>query len=119
VKSIELARQAYLETDLKHKLARYHSDPDSPFWGWNNIWLKAEFLDWSIEDKIAAIRCLLLAVQGLDDEYGTLEQVYGIARCVVQTEVVEITSCGHSPHRDKAQELIRIATGFMHNVAVA
>jgi predicted alpha/beta-hydrolase family hydrolase len=60
-----------------------------------------------------------VAVQGIDDEYGTLEQVYGIARRVEQTEVVEMTDCGHSPHRDQAREMIRIATGFMHNIAVA
>jgi pimeloyl-ACP methyl ester carboxylesterase len=35
---------------------------------------------WSIEDEIGTIRCPLLAVQGLDDEYGTLEQIRGIAR---------------------------------------
>jgi pimeloyl-ACP methyl ester carboxylesterase len=118
IKSIELAREAYLETDLKLKLAKYHNDPDSAFWGWNNIWLRPEFLDWSIEDEITAIRCPLLAVQGIDDEYGTLAQVHGIARRLAQTEVVELADCGHSPHRDQAQQLIRVVTGFMHdNVA--
>ncbi len=118
VKSIELAREAYLGSDLKLKLAKYHNDPDSAFWGWNNIWLHPEFLDWSIEDEIAEIRCPLLAVQGIDDEYGTLEQVHGIARRLAQTEVVELADCGHSPHRDQAQQLIRVVTGFMHdNVA--
>ena len=118
VESIELARKAYLESDLKLKLAKYHTDPDSAFWGWNNIWLQPEFRDWSIEDEIATIRCPLLAVQGIDDEYGTLLQVHGIARRGAQTEVVELADCGHSPHRDQAQELIRIATGFVHdNVA--
>ena len=58
----------------------------------------------------------LLAVQGVDDEYGTLEQVLGIARRVAQTEVVELADCGHSPHRDQTQELIRIATGFVHDI---
>ena len=119
VKSIELARKAYLETDLKRKLAKYHADPDSAFWGWNNIWLQPEFRNWSIEDEISTIRCPLLAVQGVDDEYGTLGQIHGIARRVAQTEVVEIADCGHSPHRDQAQELIQITTGFLHEVIVA
>jgi pimeloyl-ACP methyl ester carboxylesterase len=119
VKSIELARKAYLETDLKLKLAKYHNDPDSAFWGWNNIWLQPEFRNWSIEGEISAIHCPLLAVQGINDEYGTLEQIHGIARRVNQTEVVEMAGCGHSPHRDQVQELIRITTGFVHDVVAA
>ena len=116
VESIELARRNYLETDLKQKLARYHTDPDSAFWGWNQIWLQKAFREWSIEDEIAEIDCPLLAVQGVDDEYGTLEQVYGIARRVTQTEVVELEACGHSPHRDQAEKLINLVREFVAGV---
>ncbi len=106
VHSIALARQAYLDTDLRGKLARHHADPDSAFWGWNRIWLDAAFRSWSIEDEIAAIACPLLAVQGLDDEYGTLAQIRGIAQRVPQTELLELADCGHSPHKDQADALI-------------
>ena len=34
---------AYLHTDLRQRLARYHDDPDSAFWGWNDIWLHPPF----------------------------------------------------------------------------
>ncbi len=113
ISSIEKARRAYLETDLKHKLARYHADPDSAFWGWNDIWLDPDFRDWSIVDELAAIRCPLLALQGVNDEYGTLEQVRTIARQAPQTQLVELPQCGHSPHRDQAEELIRVITRFL------
>ena len=118
VDSIEQARRSYLETDLKQKLGRYHDDPDSAFWGWNDIWLKPAFRDWSIENELEAIRCPLLAVQGLDDEYGTLEQIHGIARRVAQTEIAELAGCGHSPHRDQPQQVIEITGRFLrHAVA--
>jgi len=113
IKSIELARSAYLETDLKERLAKYHNDPDSAFWGWNDAWLQADFRDWSIEDEISTIRCPVLAVQGIDDEYGTLEQVYGIGRRLKQTEVVELPDCGHSPHRDQTEKLIEVSQRFL------
>jgi pimeloyl-ACP methyl ester carboxylesterase len=113
ISSIEAARKAYLETDLKQRLQPYHADPDSAFWGWNDIWLNPLFRDWSIESELAAIRCPLLAVQGLDDEYGTLEQVYGIARRLDQARVVELAHCGHSPHCEQTQELIRVTIDFM------
>jgi pimeloyl-ACP methyl ester carboxylesterase len=114
IASIEKARQAYLDTDLRERLAKYHDDPDSAFWGWNDIWLHPPFREWSIEAEIAAIRCPLLAVQGVDDEYGTLEQIRGIARRVPHTQLVELDRCGHSPHRDQPQALIEATRRFIH-----
>ncbi|RZT97730.1 alpha/beta fold hydrolase [Rivibacter subsaxonicus] len=113
VNSIEKARNAYLETDLRQRLARHHDDPDSAFWGWNDIWLAPGFRDWTIEPELASIVCPLLAVQGLDDEYGTLEQIRGIARRAPQTELLELPACGHSPHRDQPEGLIAASTDFI------
>ena len=112
VSSIERTRAAYLETDLRDKLARHHDDVDSAFWGWNDIWLAPAFREWSIEDEIAAIRAPVLAVQGVDDEYGTMAQVDGIARRVKHVEVLKLSRCGHSPHRDQPEALIRAAVEF-------
>ena len=113
VASIAQARTAYLETDLRQRLAKYHDEPDSAFWGWNDIWLHPQFKRWSIEAELASIVCPLLAVQGLDDEYGTLEQIRGIARHVPQTELLELPDCGHSPHRDQAERVIAAVTSFI------
>lgn len=110
--SIAQARVAYLETDLRQRLARHHADPDSAFWGWNDIWLDPGFCPWRIDDQLASIHCPLLAVQGVDDEYGTLEQIRGIARKVPQCELLEIQACGHSPHKDHADQLIAAVSHF-------
>lgn len=113
VRSIEKARTAYLQTDLRQRLARHHDDPNSAFWGWNDIWLKPAFRQWSIEEEIGAIRCPLLAVQGLDDEYGTLAQINGITCRVPQAELLELPGCGHSPHRDQPEALITAMAAFI------
>ena len=113
IRSIEKAREAYLHTDLRERLARHHDNPDSAFWGWNGAWLHPAFRSWSIEAELPAIRCPLLAVQGLDDEYGSLEQIRGIARRVPQTVLLELPDCGHSPHRDLTGTLIRHVAGFI------
>jgi len=113
VDSIAKARAAYLETDLRQRLARHHDDPDSAFWGWNDIWLHSPFKQWSIEAEVATIRCPLLAVQGTDDEYGTLEQIRGIGRRVAQTQLLELPDCGHSPQRDQPQAVIDAASAFI------
>jgi pimeloyl-ACP methyl ester carboxylesterase len=115
VSSIERTRLAYLETDLRDKLARYHDDVDSAFWGWNDIWLHPPFREWSIERDIEPIRAPLLALQGVDDEYGTMEQIRGIARRVPHAKLLEIAHCGHSPHRDQPDQVIRAAVDFVRS----
>jgi pimeloyl-ACP methyl ester carboxylesterase len=117
VRSIAKARTAYQQTDLRQRLAKYHDDPDSAFWGWNNIWLHPPFKQWSIEQEIASITRPLLAVQGIDDEYGTLEQIRGIARRVPHTDLLELPDCGHSPHKDQATRVIAAASAFIHQHA--
>lgn len=117
VNNIEQARLAYQMTDLpnlKSRLARHHDDPDSAFWGWNRIWLHPGFRSWNIEKEIEAISCPLLAIQGVDDEYGTLKQIRGIALRVPQTQLLELNDCGHSPHRDQPDALIAAATAFIN-----
>jgi pimeloyl-ACP methyl ester carboxylesterase len=113
VASIEQARVAYETTELRARLAKYHDDVDSAFWGWNRIWLHPPFKQWSIEEEIRTIACPLLAVQGLDDEYGTLEQIRGIARRVPTAQLLELPDCGHSPHRDQPDALIRAVADFL------
>ncbi len=116
VSSIAKTRTAYVETDLRQRLARHHADPDSAFWGWNKIWLDPAFRSWTIVADVATITCPLLAIQGLDDEYGTLSQIRDIATSVPQTELFELAECGHSPHRDQPAQLIaRIEAFFKHH----
>lgn len=111
--SIEKSRVAYLEENLRQRLAKHHTNPDSAFWGWNSIWLHPHFREWSIEAEIETVRCPLLAVQGLDDEYGSLKQIHGIARRVAQTQLLELNHCGHSPHRDQPDIVIATASAFV------
>lgn len=113
IANIELARKAYLETDMPKKLGRYHDDVDSAFWGWNRIWLHPPFKQWNIENELGTIRCPVLAMQGIDDEYGTLRQIRDIALHVPQTQLLEIPDCGHSPHRDQPETAIVATVSFV------
>jgi pimeloyl-ACP methyl ester carboxylesterase len=112
--SIAQARRAYTEGGLKAGLAKYHADPDSAFYGWNDVWLSPAFRGWNIEAELAGIRAPLLAVQGVDDEYGTLAQIRNIALHLPQARLLELPACGHSPHRDQAPALLAAVTAFMH-----
>ncbi len=107
------AREAYEQTALRHKLGRYHDDVDSAFWGWNRIWLDTAFRTWNIEPEVAQIRAPVLAIQGCDDEYGTLAQIWGIAQRVPGTRLLELPDCAHSPHRDQPDAVVAAAVAFI------
>jgi pimeloyl-ACP methyl ester carboxylesterase len=52
-------------------------------------------------------------VQGVDDEYGTMEQIRRIARRVPTAQLLELERCGHSPHRDQPDAVIAAAVRFV------
>jgi pimeloyl-ACP methyl ester carboxylesterase len=118
VRSIAAAKAAYLDTDLRARLSRYHADVDSAFWGWNRIWLDPAFRNWNIEALLPSVRCPLLAIQGEDDEYGTMEQVASILRAVANSRLLALPACRHAPHRDQPQEILKAAQEFVGLVAL-
>ncbi len=112
VASIELARHAYIEGDLRARLQRYHEHVDSAFWGWNNIWLHPDFRSWSIEEEVRSIRCPVLLLQGNDDEYGTYAQIAHIQSQLPQAQATMLDHCGHSPHRDAPARVLDAIEAF-------
>ncbi len=114
VQAIEQARAAYETTDLPQRLGRYHDSADSAFLGWSRIWLHQSFRHWNIEAELTGIDCPVLAMQGVDDEYGTLQQIRGIKRRLPQTELLELADCGHSPHRDQPEQAILATVSFIN-----
>jgi pimeloyl-ACP methyl ester carboxylesterase len=113
VTSIAQTKALYETTDLRSKLARYHADVDSAFYGWNDIWLNADFRHWTITAELASIRRPLLAIQGHDDNYGTMAQIDTIAERVTHSRLVKLDACGHSPHRDAPDKLNDAIAAFV------
>ncbi|WP_144145939.1 alpha/beta fold hydrolase [Paraburkholderia sp. BCC1884] len=113
VASIAQTKQLYESTDLRAKLSRYHADVDSAFYGWNDVWLNPAFRQWSMTHQLAAIRKPLLAVQGHDDNYGTMDQIDAIADRVPHAQLIKLDACGHSPHRDAPDALNEAIAAFV------
>ena len=116
VESIAAAKVAFEATDLPARLARYHADVESAFRGWNRIWLDPAFRDWNIEAYLPAIACPVLAIQGEDDEYGTMEQLRRIGRGVGDAELVALADCRHSPHKDQPDAVLDAITRFVDRI---
>ena len=117
VRSIEQARQAFEHGPLRQRLARYHDDVDGAFWQWNDIWLSPAFRAFDIRDECRAITAPLLAIQGLQDEYGTLAQIHDLQRAVPHARLLEVPACGHSPHRDQPAAVNAAIAAFLGSIA--
>jgi pimeloyl-ACP methyl ester carboxylesterase len=117
VSSIQRSRELFESTNLVQRLARHHDDVDSAFWGWNDIWLEPAFRAWNIEAEVARVGCPVLAIQGIDDEYGTLEQIRRIRRHLPTAQLLELPDCGHSPHRDQHELGVSASVGFIAEAA--
>ena len=118
IDSIAGTRSSYLDTDLRERLGRYHDDVDSAFWGWNDVWLDPAFRAWNIEEEVSRIECPVLAIQGDDDEYGTVEQMRRLARRLPDASIVQLPECRHSPHRDQPERVIGETMRFMDRCSV-
>ena len=117
VASIAEAKVKFETTNMPEKLARHHHDAARTFWGWNNIWLHPEFRRWNIEEYLPRIKCPILVIQGLDDEYGTMAQVEAIERqSGGPVEVVRLADCKHSPQRDQPEATLEAIVKFVRYV---
>jgi pimeloyl-ACP methyl ester carboxylesterase len=102
VKGIEEAVQIYRTTDLPERLSKYHgANTDLMFRGWAETWLSPEFRSWNVEEYLPGVTCPVLAIQGVDDQYGTPAQVESITGKVSgPARKLLIPACGHIPHHE-------------------
>ena len=127
IQSITQARTAFEAGDLRARLARFHADVDGAFWQWNDVWLSEAFCSFDIRDNCRTITAPLLAMQGVDDVYGTMRQIDEIAvfenkngllpSSSVHSMLYKLEQCGHSPHRDQPELATRLIAEFLADIA--
>ena len=113
VESIAQAEVAWQTTNLRERLGRYHDNVEAAFRGWNDVWLNPEFRAWNIEEYLPAIRVPVLAIQGEDDEYGTMDQIDRIGSGAPDVELAKLADCRHSPHKDQPDAVIAVVADFV------
>ena len=117
LESIRRIRTTFETTDLPQRFAKYHTDAKKTFYLWSDAWLDPEFAKWNIEETLPGIRCPVLAIQGEDDEYGTMAQLDAIKRQVKgPCRLLKLEKCGHSPHRDRPEECLKAVVEFVSSI---
>ncbi len=110
---ISAAKQAYDNGDLRDKLSKYHKHVDSAFRGWNDSWLHPDFNAALVTDAIDYLRIPTLAIQGRDDQYGTLAQVHEIEeRSYAPVDVEILEDCRHAPQFDQPDRVLAAVAEF-------
>ena len=87
------------------------------------MWLSDAFRSFDIRETCRTLTAPLLAMQGLDDVYGTLRQIEEIPVFEGQKKLLpsynmnsmlhKIEHCGHSPHRDQSELATRLIVDFL------
>jgi pimeloyl-ACP methyl ester carboxylesterase len=98
---------------LRQRLARHHKDVDNAFWQWNDVWLSDAFRTFDIRAEIRSIAAPLMLVQGMDDEYGSMEQLRTVETASAEVIRLALNQCGHSPHRDQPDRLTEAVQCFL------
>ncbi len=114
IESIRKAAKTFETTDLRERLGRYHRDAAKTFYGWADVWRDPQFGGWDIRsDYLPGVQCPVLAIQGYDDEYGTMAQLDEIgARVKGPCELLKLERCGHAPFRDQPEKTLAAAAAF-------
>ncbi|MCO5259527.1 MAG: alpha/beta hydrolase [Crocinitomicaceae bacterium] len=116
LQGIEPAVRAY-EAGKLEGLKKYHGEKtDTLFYAWATTWNLLVFRDWNICSDIQPITCPILAIQGVNDQYGTAKQVELIKEAALHSavEILLLTNCGHHPHLEQPEKVIHAVSGFLN-----
>lgn len=105
----------YRQQNLKEKLAVYHGDKaEVLFESWTGFWLSEEATRWDITDFLPRITVPVFAIQGTDDNYGSVRQLTTILeKCGSTTLINHLSDCGHAPHSQQSEKVTAMMSAFI------
>lgn len=105
---IQPAIEAYKEGKLKGLEYFHGTKTERLFYAWANTWHLPGFKVWDISKNIKGNERPALIIQGSNDQYGTDQQVEGIVALLPHSTAHIIENCGHQPHLEKQEEVIKV-----------
>lgn len=119
VKGIQEANLMFERPGQIERLEKWHGTKAK--WvlhAWTEIWLSAEFANWSLQPDIGRVHCPVLAIHGENDEYGSSAFPKFISENAGgKSGMLLMENCGHMPHNEKSQEVIGAVREFLSNIA--
>lgn len=114
LQGIRAAQALFADPQQWQRLQKWHGPRlDWVFHAWTDVWLHPEFADWSLDGVLPQVACPVLAIHGLDDEYGSPEFAQRIATHV-QCGQLLLLACAHHPHRQQSTQVLSAVRDFLH-----
>ncbi len=113
--SIAEAKGQFVDESQLQRLARYHGNKAR--WvldAWTESWLHPGFVAWSLKSVLPQVRCPVLAIHGMHDEYGTKvhpEMIGELSAGPAQVTILPDTF--HVPHRERPETVIELVCDFL------
>jgi len=108
-------RERAKETSLLASLEKYHGDKTSELFRlWHETWLSDYFARWTIVQLLRNITCPVLAFQGEQDEFGSIEQLNVLKKEIpTAVTIAEIATAGHTPRKEAEEETLRLVKSWL------
>jgi len=115
LEGIRQAQKLFAKTDLKQRITKYHGDKtEGVISAWIDTWLSCEYRDFNMEHFLPSIKCPVLAIQGVGDEYGSEKQVDAIVEKVSGPSTKDIVDYArHTPHKEAADYTLNITSTYI------
>ncbi len=112
---IRQAQKLFAETDLRQRIEKYHGDKtDGVISAWIDTWLSAEYRDFNMEHFLPEIKCPVLALQGVGDEYGSEQQVDAIVEQVSGPSTKDMVRYArHTPHKEAVEYTLETTCAYI------
>lgn len=115
LQGVAAAKEQFRDETQLQRLSKYHGDKAR--WvldAWTESWLHPEFESWSLAAVLPRVRCPLLAIHGVDDEYGSTRHPEIIGQlCGGPSRVEILPDTHHVPHRERPEIVLELVAAFI------
>jgi pimeloyl-ACP methyl ester carboxylesterase len=115
LQGVAAAKEQFRDEAQLRRLGKYHGDKAR--WvldAWTESWLHPEFESWSLAAVLPRVRCPVLAIHGVDDEYGSTRHPDIIGRlCGGRSRVELLADTHHVPHRERPETILELVSAFI------
>jgi len=111
-------RERAKENGLLTSLEKYHGAKTSELFRlWHETWLSDYFANWTIVPLLHNITCPVLAFQGENDEFGSVEQLNVLKKEIHSNVTIsEIPMAGHTPRKEAEDKTIMLVKHFLEEL---
>jgi pimeloyl-ACP methyl ester carboxylesterase len=116
--AIAEAKEQFKDEKQVERLRKYHGAKAK--WvvdAWTDSWLAPGFASWTLASVLPAVRCPVLAIHGVFDEYGTTRHPEMIGQlCGGPSRIEIMADTYHVPHRERPETIISLISGFISSL---